>query len=276
MYCITCKENTQDINPKVLVSKKGRPMIQAICANCARTKSQFTSKTPMVIDTKIKAQSGGCAGCNGKCGKPVMKGDGIIDAIQRFFSGPRKDKAPPSVRKIIESEGSQKIVQMAVCREPIMSVIQKIVDFFSIKKTYDQLFHLYALVKLQNGKTYRIEKNEVIKISPSAKEIDKDCQRVSGNFPTLGELFINGEKKVGTERFFQYDGVKYNCQDFILALLQGSKLGDQQLYNFIKQDAEDILPSILETGFRKVTDIAGALDRAVQGEGLQKRPGIKF
>ena len=40
-YCLKCRENTENINPKVLTSSNGRVMILSKCAICGSKKSRF-------------------------------------------------------------------------------------------------------------------------------------------------------------------------------------------------------------------------------------------
>ena len=40
-YCLKCKRNTENINPKVLATSNGRAMILSKCAVCGSTKSRF-------------------------------------------------------------------------------------------------------------------------------------------------------------------------------------------------------------------------------------------
>ena len=41
LYCVKCRERTEDLNPKETISKNGKPMIKAQCAVCGTTKNQF-------------------------------------------------------------------------------------------------------------------------------------------------------------------------------------------------------------------------------------------
>ncbi len=92
----------------------------------------------------------------------------------------------------------------------------------------------------------------------------------------LGEFFINGQKKAGDEKFFVYDPINANCQDFVMALLQGNNLGDKQIYDFVKQDTKGLVSDFMASVGKKITDVAGAVDRAVSGEGNQQKMIIKF
>ena len=40
-YCLSCKKNTENINPKIVRNKQNRLMIQSNCAVCNSKKSRF-------------------------------------------------------------------------------------------------------------------------------------------------------------------------------------------------------------------------------------------
>ena len=40
-YCLKCKQNTENVNSKVLKTKNGRAMLLSKCAVCSSTKSRF-------------------------------------------------------------------------------------------------------------------------------------------------------------------------------------------------------------------------------------------
>ena len=40
-YCLKCKKNTKNINPKISISSNGKAMILSKCAICGSKKSRF-------------------------------------------------------------------------------------------------------------------------------------------------------------------------------------------------------------------------------------------
>jgi len=256
VYCLKCKDHTHNEEVDVLPSKTNKKllMLKCKCGQCGRGKNKWVSRP-----------------------HPTQNGEGlqdIIDAVKRFFSGPRRDKAPPSVRKILETEGNQKIVSMSVNRDPINSVLKKIIDVVSLKMPHDKLFHLYLNIKLENGKSYLLEKNQVIKMVSSSKTGQESMNVPINKDLKLGEFFINGQKRAGDEKFFVYDAINANCQDFVNALLQGNNLGDKKIYDFVKQDTKGLVSDFMSSIGKKITDVAASVDRALEGEG--KKMIIKF
>ena len=43
-YCVSCKKDTGNKNPKVFKTKNGRLMLRSICSVCGNKKSRFISK----------------------------------------------------------------------------------------------------------------------------------------------------------------------------------------------------------------------------------------
>ena len=43
-YCIVCKKDTENKNPKVFKTKNGRLILKSICLECDNKKSRFISK----------------------------------------------------------------------------------------------------------------------------------------------------------------------------------------------------------------------------------------
>ena len=43
-YCIVCKKDTENKNPKVFKTKNGRLILKSTCSECNNNKSRFISK----------------------------------------------------------------------------------------------------------------------------------------------------------------------------------------------------------------------------------------
>ena len=43
-YCIVCKKDTENKNPKVFKTKNGRLILKSTCSKCNNTKSEFINK----------------------------------------------------------------------------------------------------------------------------------------------------------------------------------------------------------------------------------------
>ena len=52
-YCLSCKKDTRNIDPKVIKTKNNRKMMLSICSICNNKKSTFVSKGSGIFDTLI-------------------------------------------------------------------------------------------------------------------------------------------------------------------------------------------------------------------------------
>lgn len=207
-----------------------------------------------------------------------ITGDGFsISDLIESFKGIRKGPSP-KVRDFLKEKGNLTIVKMYVCRTPIYSAIEYVMNLITLgefqrnkaKLNYDKLFHLFIVVLLQNGEHYRIEKNEVVVIEKikyndinNAECIDIPIKKSI----TTKQLLSNAENYQGSD-FWLYDARDNNCQVFVLSCLVGSGLGTSQDYKFIKQDASQLLSGTSHKISRIITDLAARFDILKYGRGL--------
>ena len=43
-YCVKCRTNTEDIDPKIFRTKNNRLLMQSTCSDCKNKKSRFVKK----------------------------------------------------------------------------------------------------------------------------------------------------------------------------------------------------------------------------------------
>ena len=43
-YCVKCRKNTENLNPKIFKTKNGRLLMQSKCTNCGIKKSRFVKE----------------------------------------------------------------------------------------------------------------------------------------------------------------------------------------------------------------------------------------
>ena len=200
-----------------------------------------------------------------------MEGSGFKEDLEQFIKGPR-EYAPPEVRENLKIYGNNKILYMYIIRTPINSILKTIVDIFA-NKTYDTLYHLYMIVKLDNNKFYIIEKNEVV-VFREVKGIDINEEteyrelKIDYLNITVNSMFMKSEGAIGKNRFWVYSATKANCQDFIYNLLVNSEIGNKDIYNFVKQDTENIVNNTIANFFDFITNTASRLDILIYGSAL--------
>lgn len=211
----------------------------------------------------------------------------IVDRIRSALRGPRNE-APPDVRRFIAEKGNLKIKQIVLARTPVQKSVIVFLNLISLGKLdiirrklgYDDLFHLYMGVELEDGSWWRIEKNEVVKVRPIGEEGLQAREVLGVNFfkhdaPTIGQMFDNAYK--ANPRLWLYDAKTDNCQKFIRDMLANSGLLNEHADKFIMQDAVSIfkgLPEYVHKFGKLLTDIAATGDILIQGRGiLKKRSG---
>jgi hypothetical protein len=134
------------------------------------------------------------------------------------------------------------------------------------------LFHLFVVITLSNGSVIKIllEKNETLNMKvvsnynpKGAEYMDVDVTPSITRGLTLNDL-LNGVRKKQGSNFFKYNALYNNCQDFILDLLKGSSISNNNLQNFIKQDVKSIFKNypLTRKFINTLTDIGGKIDIA--------------
>jgi hypothetical protein len=210
----------------------------------------------------------------------------VVDAFQTFNKAVeiRKDLSPADKAFKFEN-GTQPIVGLNVLRTPLKKYVNAGLNILTLgkfqdavaKAGYDNMFHLFLMGRLQNGVEFILEKNETVRLRPYSKsdvnsQTELKSVNLAGKTITNDSLFdnaINNEK----DRFWAYDGLKNNCQDFVLSVLGSSGLLNDELKQFIKQNAQGIAEEINDrnpiasTIIRGTTDFASKM-RRVFGLGL--------
>lgn len=193
----------------------------------------------------------------------------------------RKD-FPPKVRKVLEQHGNDPIVQMTINRIPVGKALTTALNVVSLgkfgdalkKSEYDKLFHLQLRLTTNNGTVLTIEKNEVINAEVNQKLQPKSEQQQMANPPegtTLNSL-MEGAKRIMGDKLIPYNAVSNNCQDFIMGVLTGSKLGNQTDTEFIKQYTAEFFSGDKHTGkvAKAVTDLGAKVNEITTGRGIHK------
>jgi hypothetical protein len=169
------------------------------------------------------------------------------------------------------------ITKLTISRSPVKSNIVSVLNVISLgqlKKItdqlgYDKLWHLALKVTLDNGKSYRIEKNQNISIKPYSEYPGTEIFQLakSKKAITLREMMNASIKKEGATRFYEYDAFKNNCQMFVTSLLRSSGLLISPAAKFISQDSAAIakgIPGYVAPAAKALTSFAAKADKLVQ------------
>lgn len=223
--------------------------------------------------------------------KKMQYGEGYVsDFLENITSTfIRKTKFPPSVRESLSNHGHANIIKIVVGKSPVKSVITNILNVMSLgqfkKKineyNYDDVFHLFMIIYLDNGISLLTEKNEVIvlkKIKPSLKN-DAQLMEIQMEQPiNLSIFFKNVVDGVGNS-LYQYDHRNNNCQVYVNNLLRYNGLSNDINRDFVLQPIEEILrntPEYMNTIAKMTTNLAGSVDRILYGEGALQNKKIFY
>jgi hypothetical protein len=208
----------------------------------------------------------------------------VVRRVKDVSQGIRSDYSP-SVRAILAQVGNRPIVQAYVRRDPIVSLLNTALNFISrgkwnearAKYNYDKLFHLglEVVVKVNNDSDvlgrFVLEKNEVINVAYAKGFTDKtEIMEVPLTEGFTINKLLDGAKREMGDKFFPYDPFYNNCQDFIMAILQGSGLATPGLTEFVKQPMDAViaeLPGYTGKIAKAITNIGAVANVALEGRG---------
>jgi hypothetical protein len=78
-------------------------------------------------------------------------------------------------------------------------------------------------------------------------------------------MLLDRTRSLMSGRFLPYSARDNNCQDFILAMLQSNNLATSVNTLFVKQATQSLLIPQLRKISNTTTDIAGGVDKIIQG-----------
>jgi len=251
-------------------------MIECFCFKCKRT-----TRATGVVFSKNSCR-GRCSICDRGVFKvfkqPVKKIIRDKQSVGRGFVRRRLRYRPKAVEQFLKNKGDLVIMSIKVCRNPISSALKKILNALTfgdmgatIKQlNYDEVYHLFMLVTLQDGSMFRIEKNERVTISSPPTERPKDCMTVlvdPSKKLTLNQMFEESEDVY--KNLYYYLAHRDNCQKFVFTMLSNVGLMDKRLEQFILQDAEQLIKSGNVQGFASaLTSTAAFGDYILKGGGV--------
>ena len=177
-----------------------------------------------------------------------------------------KELVPKSVKTALNQIGERKIVSARCGRTPVQAIIQGALKTVA-NVPYDDLFHLFIELTLDNGQKWILEKIERINLVKEDRSKKKGVEFTS-SFPvnkTVNELFQNTRNKMG-DKFLPYQSASNNCQYFIMGVLDGNGLNNSERAAFVKQDTKAIFEKnpALRKFANTLTDIGGYGNAAIQ------------
>lgn len=190
----------------------------------------------------------------------------------------RHDAYPPSAKKILDENKDAIVQSISLHRNPLPSVYTKIMSWATKGETdkrikeqpKDTLYHIGMWVKLSNGKTIKVEKNEVINLDDKPKKPkEEEVQAVPAppHNLTFGDMLEKTREAVGDKKFFSYSAKDNNCGNFIEYILKTNGMNTDATHDFIGQDAKAILKGFpsLRKFMNTLTDTAGRANVLLEG-----------
>ena len=140
------------------------------------------------------------------------------------------------------------------------------------KLNYEDVYHLFLIVELDDGLLFKIEKNSRVDITLNNNKLGDTIQNITDIDNTLNDMFDNAEKLYGNERIYRYDPFKTNCQVLLIDLLTAINAITPQLNTYIMQQASmlienDVLKYIAKLG----TDAIARARYTIEGGRKTKR-----
>lgn len=158
----------------------------------------------------------------------------------------------PRLKEMLKQYGSSTIKGISIRRSPVSGLLTGALSFFSggkfgerqREREFDELFHLFMVFNLNDGKQMLLEKNERINMELNPKKRPKTEEEIVRVFP-IDTLDLNGvlgktKAYMGDKKFFGYSAKDNNCQDFILAVMNANDIGDAKDRKFVKQDTKEL------------------------------------
>lgn len=187
-------------------------------------------------------------------GDPPMDGAGLSDIAKNLWYG--QSEFTDAQKKLLERYGNLPITSIQIGRTPLpylMTAVLNIVSLGMFKKLmkaspYDRLYHLFSVVTVEGGARLLVEKNQTINIRGAPSKFPSNTEYIDvpmgESSVTLSDMLKQSKNAVGSKKFFSYDAIKNNCQDFLIGLLQHSGLLTGELTGFIKQDVETLFSKL--------------------------------
>ena len=181
-----------------------------------------------------------------------------------------KEKVPQNVRNALNKIGDKQIISARCGRTPVQAVIQGALKLVA-NVPYDDLFHLFIELTLENNQKWVLEKIERINLVKGDRS-NKSGAEFTSSFPvnkTVNELFENTRNQMG-DKFLPYQSASNNCQFFIMAVLDANGLNNSERTTFVKQDTKSIFKNnpVLRKFANTLTDIGGYANAIMQSTDL--------
>lgn len=210
-----------------------------------------------------------------------LKGKGVMDWLKNAYNVIRHPidslyKQPKAIKDYLDKYGNEEIDSFTICRIPLDAKTKFLTgvltqgEFQKRAKAlpYDDIYHLFCIINLKNGKRVLTERNQRVLLedaSPSTlQKVPSNAMSIKVNKKlTLNEL-INNATAVNS-KIYRYDAISSNCQDYLSTLFKGSGLMTPTIDKYVNQDVSSLLNTTQKTISTATTDIASLVGNIFSG-----------
>lgn len=162
--------------------------------------------------------------------------------------------------------GDVPIISLSCVRNKVNGIITKTLNTLS-GQNFDTLFHLGMWIQLDNKKKFIVEKNATVNIDVKTRlNTDQEQQQVNIEPGlTLNKMFENALNEIGANKLLSYSAYDKNCQQFVIDMLNSSKILSNSVYEFVKQDTDSLFENkpIIRKITNSITDLGAVADNFI-------------
>lgn len=163
------------------------------------------------------------------------------------------ERFPVQAKKLLDQVGNEPINKIVIFRKPLGNILTKTLnkltkgslDNFLKTAPYDKFFHLGVIINdkylMDKQDSFTFKKVNAQKFL-RAKGMETSMPTINYEGLTINSLVEKTKAKMGDEKFFGYEPLKNNCQDFIIALLDS--INAQFDRDFVKQNVEELSKTV--------------------------------
>jgi hypothetical protein len=182
------------------------------------------------------------------------------------------EKFPIAAKKLLDKVGSEPVFKITIFRKPLGGILTKTLnkltkgalDNFLKTAPYDKFFHLGIIINdkylMDKQDSFTFKKVNAKKFLKT-KGMEIRVPEVNYEGLTIKDLVDKTKAKMGEKKFFGYEPLKNNCQDFIIALLDSINAKFDR--NFVKQKVEQLAKTV-PTWKQKIAEFLVAIPRTAK------------
>jgi hypothetical protein len=188
------------------------------------------------------------------------------------------EKFPVSAKKLLDKVGNEPVFKITIFRKPLGGILTKTLnkltkgalDNFLKTAPYDKFFHLGIIINdkylMDKQDSFTFKKVNAKKFLKT-KGMETRVPQISYEGLTIKSLVDKTKAKMGDKKFFGYEPLKNNCQDFIIALLDSINAKFDR--NFVKQKVEQLAKTV-PTWKQKIAEFLVAIPRTAKRVSVAK------